>query len=684
MASYVIPRFGSDSATVHGYLLEALQEGEAWLKMQRPSVEWQRVLDALAPDDQSMALADQSNTGYAKTKRIARDLVASLTNFRYEGEFRVQFEQTLAPTAQHLTKRDRFWFQQAHTHETFRQGIQYAVALGTCYMWQVWDKNFHGPGQGDVRMTALAPDDVFLIQLPKDHDLQRAYAVIIREELPINLARRMYAGENAAFAAALQPDRDAPGWLEKGLRKVQQLVGGSPIFKFLNRERNQGQSFPTVDIFHAYIMDASLNTGPEPVLMGREGTNWSYRVPPFGSDIPTGQRDDYGNATYRKATERDALLFPTRRHLIFSRSVPFPCYDGPSPWWHGKAPIARFRFGDWAWEALGSSLVGDVLTMQNGITSIMRDIEDSSHARMDPPAIYDDSKVNKAWAEAVNPRRAGVRAGADLNLGEVFKILGEAWQYEVPMWIPDWIKQQEARMDYLAATPDLVAIAKAKQVPGSDTLEKLLEMAGPMVQDIIRSVEAPQYELGEMRKALYVQFDTVARWMQLVGPTPGTEEAFQWLPSTIVPAGPDGEQAEDRRVRHKLYLNEFKFHVSQSGVNEIHRMTTKLFYLQLMKLGFPIDWWTFANIAQIPNFGVAPLDQEGNEIMTVMERWMAQERMKAELGGVIAEEQQAGAQAGGGPGPGGPKNPPGRPQTFQKAPHIVSKDGGARSTVATS
>lgn len=678
MGLYQIPAFGSDGKTVQGYLAEALQEGEAWLKTQRPSIEWQRVLDALAPSDQSSHLADQSNTGYAKTKRISRDLVASLANFRYEGEYRVQYEQSLVPIAQHLTKRDRHWFQQTHTHDTLRKILQYAVNLGTGYGWQVWDKDFHGMNQGDVRLTALAPDDVFFVQLPKDHDIQNAYMVIIREELPINLAKRRYYGENAAFAAALMPDRDSPGWIERGLRKVQQLFGGSPIFKYTGRERNQGASFPTVDIFHAYIMDSSVNMDPVPRIMGKTGTNWSYTVPVLGSMIPTGQRNPDGSPTLKEATAADCQLFPTRRYCIFSRSVDFPCYDGPSPWWHGKAPVARFRFGDLAWEALGASLIGDVLTMQNGIESIMRDVEDSSHARMDPPAIYDDSKVSKSWAEAVNPRRAGVRAAADMNFGEVFKILGEKWQYEVPTWIPDWIHSQESRMDYLAATPDLVAIAKAKQVPGSDTLEKLLEMAGPLVQDMIRGVEAPQYELGEMRKALFVQFDTKARWMQLVGPTPGTDETFEWTPSTIVPLGPPNETPDESKVRRKTYLNEFKYHLSQSGVNEIHRMTTKLFYLQLIKLGFPIDWWTFASIAQIPNFGPAPTDSEGNEIVTVMERWIAQKHMLTEL---MGEEQQAAGILG---PDGKPAQPQGRPNVNTRPPQIVSKDGGTRSTVKTS
>jgi hypothetical protein len=223
-------------------------------------------------------------------------------------------------------------------------------------------------------------------------------------------------------------------------------------------------------------------------------------------------------------------------------------------------------------------------------------------------------------------------------------------------------------MDYLAATPDLVAIAKAKQVPSEGTLEKLMEMAGPLVQDMIRGVEDPQYELGEMRKALYLQFDTRSRWMQLTGPD-GNED-FYFEPDKIVPAGPIGETLEARRDRMKLHLNQFHYHLAQSGVNEIHRLATKLFYLQLMKAGFPIDWWTFAKIAQIPSFGKEPEGEDGKPITTVIEKWIAQKRIEHEL----AEEfqQQGGMHQG-----------PGRPPVNRREGRIQQKGGGTRSTITT-
>ncbi len=124
-------------------------------------------------------------------------------------------------------------------------------------------------------------------------------------------------------------------------------------------------------------------------------------------------------------------------------------------------------------------------------------------------------------------------------------------------------------------------------------------------------------------------------------------------------------------------------------------MTTKLFYIQLMKAGFPISWWTFAKIAQIPNFGPPP---EGTN--TEMERWIAQPHIQTELAidqqqeiagsGLVGPDGQpvssgggAGGEGGGPPGGGG-GGEGGRPPSFNKAPKMESKDGGTRSTITTS
>jgi len=420
-----------------------------------------------------------------------------------------------------------------------------------------------------------------------------------------------------------------------------------------------------------------------------------------------------GNDFTTPATDAECRLFPLRRYTIFSRTA--IAYDDTSPWWHGDVPLARIRFNDWAWEALGSSLVGEVRTMQVGIESLMRLVEDSANARLDPPMIYDDTKVAQSWAQSFNPRKAGARAGADINQGELVKYPVDPAIYNVPDYIPEWIKAQEERMDYMTGVRDLVAVAKAQQIPGADTLEKLMEMAGPIVQDLVRALEQPLQQLGDWRKAYYFQYYTRQRMLTVAGPD-GVDEDVAYTPEQLIPLDKKlddetkkwvaiesdadkmkrvaGDSAEARTVRLRRSLDEYRYQVTESGINEIHRMSTKLFYIQLMKEGFPISWWTFAKIAQIPNFGPPPAGTN-----TEMERWIAQRHMQIELD--VELQQQAAEAMGGGMGggsgevaPGGtPGNAPpaegngggpGRPNSYKKAPQLQQKDGGTRSTITTS
>ena len=657
---YDVPPIGTKSDRLLNWYLDALSQGEAWLGAQEPATEWDEVRKMLAPGGREGKIEGLSSLGYDLVGRNARDIVASLSNFRHGGEYKPRFDQALYDTGHTLTKLDRNWYTDTDAHDAQRSNLQYAVAFGTGYLYQPWNKAFHG-SYGDIDLQAISPSDVYFVQLPKNHKIQQAYMVIIREEMPLNLAKASYQN----IAHLIQPDRDAPGWLERGKRAVQRLMGGSPALRLAGRTQQDNQgSFPTVDVFTAYIMDRSVNRAPTTVKMGTQGTNWEYDVPALGSPIGMGvQNPATGAELTRPADEQDCKLFPLRRMAIFTRTA--VAYDGSSPWWHGQVPLARTRFNDWAWEALGKSLLGDPKTMQDGIIALMRGIEDASAARMDPPYLYDENLASEGFAENFDVKMAGARAKANLQAGEIIKFPVPYQHYDVPAFIPEYIKQQEERISKFMGVPDLVAIAKAKQVPSSDTFEKLLEMAGPLVQDMMQALVSPQKQLGEWRKAYYFQFYTRGRVIQLTGPDGlPTDEDYQFAPDQLVPDRP-GELLSMKLERTRNLINQFKYVVSESGVNEMRRMTYKLSLLQLRKAGLPIDWWTIGKAFHLDNMGPEP---EGTHNM--MERFIAEKRIEHELA-----EDLAGATGGA---------QKGRPPTNQKPPQIASKDGGARQTVKTS
>ena len=702
---YEIPRYGAAGNTLHGWLLEARAEGEAWLSAQKPAVGWEAAVSLIQSADNVVEADSVSNTTYPKAKRIARELIASLASFKHAGEYVSQWDNDLYDQAHQLTDLDYHWQTVTMPGEVNRAVLQNAVVKGTGYWWQEWDQNFHGPGMGDTRLQSLDPSDVTFVQLPRDRDIQRAYMTIIRCELPINLAKRIYAPINRAFADALVPDQDAPSWVQKGLHKVQQFL--SPALRVAGRSRqNASGSFPTVNIYFGYTMDGSLNEGFDPVQMGAYKTNWSYSVPALGGEVHTDiMNPATGQPWTRPAKWEDCQLFPLRRLSIWSNTG--IAYDGSSPWWHGETPVARVWFNDWPWEALGGSLISDIRTMEQGVTAMLRNMEDSSEARLNPPALYDDSLVSKSWAEAFNPRKGGARGAAPLSQGKPIEFPIDPHIYDVPSWIPQFITEQENRMDYITGVRDLVAMAKAKQIPGADTIEKLMEMMGPLVNDMVGALEKPLTQLGNWRKSDYFQFYNTARVIRTLGPDDVDLEkwekrpeklrqqiaasgSYQFTPEMLLP-GRASMSPQQANAKLRRLLTEFRFEITESGINEMQRMSTKLIYLQLMKEGFPLSWWTVAKIFRIPNFGPPPAGTN-----TEMERWVAQQHIKIDLQADLQMEMaQSMGQLGEGqvgPGATGGEPPPipalgeeqrGRPQSYKRPPRLVQKDHGARSTVTT-
>lgn len=660
--------------------------------------------------DGSGGIADMSNCQYPLVKRLFREQVASLSSFKHAGEFKVLWDNTLYDTAHLLTQLDRNWDRTCNASEAHREGMQYACGLGTAYWLEEWDPTFWGPNRGDVRLSALGPANVTFVQLPSNRDIQGAYMVLIKREVPLNLARREWMTKNPGFAMSLQPDRDAPsqGWIQKGLQRVQQFL--SPALRVAGRTgQNQQASFPVVDIWTAYTLDSSVNEGIGPIKMGADGTNWQYEVPAIGDPVPQGIPNPRTGQEFTLPAKRgDCLLFPLRRMTIFSSTG--VAYDGSSPWWHGEVPVARVWFNDLPWNAIGGSTVADGESMEQGVVALMRGMEDSAAARLDPPMLYDENLVSRSFAEVFNTKKAGTKAQANLAAGDPVKFPVDPHTYDIGQWIPQFIEAQERRIKYLLGIDDITALAKTKQIPGADTLGKLMEMAGPLVEDMVGAIVKPLTQLGEWRKAYFLQFYGEARIIETVGPDDGAEQisttefisnklraqlfredgsrrsSFQFLPEMF--GSMEGLSAGQRKQKLKRLLSEFYYEVTESGLTQISRMETILLYLQASDRGQPISWWDFAKAARLPNFGPPP---EGTN--TMLERWQAQQHiqieMEVEKAKQLAQMQQDLQMASGmPPGDAGGEalngKPVGRPPSFSASPRLQQKDHGTRSTITTS
>lgn len=672
---YRCPPQSATHDTKVGWLREVVQTGEQWLKQQRAYPSIDEALDLVLSVPEEQLPKDMSKIRIPRTKRQIRELVSIMANLRptasNKTDNRAYYDQ-----AEIFNGIDKWWWFNTFADRRFREAFQQAAVTGTGYASHVWDPDFHRPGQGDIATDIFGAKDVYLIQPPRDHDLQRCYAVVIKRKVPLWMVQAAHPTK----AHLIAPDHGTKAWTQKGLDYVQSFIS-SPL-KHLTQgvdENTRDEVWPTCDVYETYIMDRSINMTGHEITMGEPGSSWEYRVPSYGSEVLTGTNGWEGLPLYRKATAKDAMLYPMRRKMVATANVML--YDDTSQWWHGDVPLARFTFDDWPTEALGFSLTRDVSTIENDANQILRGISDGALIALDPPLQYDENLVSDRLANKLNARLPRQRLKGNLSMGDMIKPLLPNGYSQLPNYIPDHVKFLFEQGDFLIGVRDLLAMAKAKQVPSSDTLEKIMEMAGPLAQDMTRSMEQGMRLLGEHRRWLNMQFRTVKQRMEILGANGTTETDFDYDPGIMVPShlsdedpqmGPSKYSVVERAKRHAA---QFHYHVVPNSMAKIHQMSNKLLLLQLEKSsGFPLDPWTKAELFEIDNFGAPPImlkenpDDEDVPARTILEKWMMWQHILREL----AEQAQ-----------GGQPQAKGRPASGKKSPKLQQKSGN-RTTVTQS
>jgi hypothetical protein len=671
------------------WLAYAIQSGDAYLQNQRA---WQDIdagMDIVNGDFFDDGTGELSNVTTNRTKRQIREIVASLGNLKVVPKYKT-LNRDYVSRVEVMDKLFAGFWAETHATRKWRKCLQWACGTGTGYMVPRWDENFHAPGIGDISIDIFGPRDVLPIQLPRDHDLQKAYAVLIRKETPLDLARRTWPDQADQIVA----DRDAPAGFRKVVTQVQRFASA-----ILNRfagtsyREDEQTPFPVVDIWECYILDTTVNTSGREIHLGTPGTSWSYTVPYLGQRLPGSKPGDF-----READRSDALMFPLRRCMVATKNCVLS--DGPNPYHHGKVPAIQMRVDDWPWNFLGYSMAREGAGLEQSNISMMRDIVDANRARLNPPFFYDTARITPEAAATINPRVFGQSIPLDLgglaNVDQVFKTVVPVTNYDVPAIIPAFIKEQEARQDYQMGVTDISAMMKAKSLPASDGLEKLMQAAGPLAEDMSGTQEDCMMRLGPFVKSLQMQFYSPRQIVSMIGWDLAAkfDEMWDGEPGNLIPSHMPGEDTTKasnfpKWKRAQWFGNEMIFNLTPYTMHRLAQNSRKLSVALLERQGVPIDPWTLCEINDL-DFGPTPVGAT-----TVWQRHIEWERLQtqdkveqikyiidAAKAAGIPPEMLLGAIGGGGgkgQGKGG-----GRPNSFATAPTQQTKDGGTRATVRTS
>ena len=671
---------GASAQRILSWMNESIQEGEVFLKSQsgyRFVDTSHRIIGDIGFDELPRTLSKASKNF---VKKDLRELVGTLSNPRPINTFRTDNKQ-FKDQAEVLDKAYMHWFISTMADRQLRKALQFAGAEGTGYLVPEWDPGYWAPGDGEIMMQALGVDSVLPVQIsPEDWDLQKAYAVIIRRQYPIFHVLRRFP----TAAHLITPDGEA---VSKWRRLVNNLMDRvtPTVHNTYGQQRGYRGEDPAgrqlVTVYDIYILDGQANMSGAAVKRGVNGSPWEYTVPNYGDPIPIGMNDPMTMMPItRPADYHDARMFPYRRHIIATRTAIL--YDDTSRWWHGRVPVVKFTMDDWPFEYCGIPISKEPAKLQAALTSLLRAYDDSANARLRPGLIYDASRISEGWAKTFDPRVGGQVMPARNMMGEVFKLATDPRYFQMQADILEFMQWVEESGTKLTGLHDLTAMAKAAQVPGADTIEKLAEMAGPIATDMSRNMEASLRDLGEMWKGLFFEFYNARKRFQILGRDGITREDFDFDPSTLVPSNVDlpvvgkgGTRAERARV----HMRNFHFSIVPNSIYQMTQSTRRLLLLQLARMGMPIPPEYLMEQFDIPNprklideFWEYKMEeaQKMTEIQIMATAMSPMGQLMGAMQGAIGQK------------PGGGQE--GRPPSGQEPPHIEQKDGGTRSTISES
>ena len=696
-----LPRFGSwpwktdrksrgyEKDELTAWARGVLSDGRSYLRLQPAYPYIQDGMDLVNGENLPSPIQALSNAKTEMTNRALRELIAAQTNIRIIPVFRseaVEFRQ------QTKVLNDCFmaWQSMTMADRSIRKAWQYACFAGTGYLHLRYDPDYYYRGKGDLVLDAYGPNDFLPVGLSRQHDIQSSYIGALHVEMPIHQAWRRWP----AMADEIRASRENSKG--KGTVVAQSVKFASAALRRWGPDtarEHEPATWEMVDFYYIYVDDDSINTSGREITLGTRGTSWEYTVPYVGQDIPSRDPNDLGRPI--KAKEDDCRLYPLGRLVVCDSDGltmnPKP-EDQVNPHWHGNKPVIQFRADDWPHLFLGFPITRYGQNLEKANVELLRGMVDCGNVRLNPPRAFDRNTQSAALMEAMNLRVPNQVIGLDLTFGsgEPVKPFLDPRFYEYPATVPALMMENEGRIKYQMGVPDAQALATAKQLPAGDSLEKMLAMMGPLIKDQARNMESSITRMGNLWKSDWLQFTTAARHMQILGPDELPEEEFDYDPGTLVPMdAPPSHQFilnTQQFERARWHKDNFIFQVHPYSLHEFNSMTRKLFYLQLQRSGFPIDWWTLADLFDIRNFGPAPsfTDPETGDMktaQTVMERITVQWEMELRKAQALAQ-----AAGGGGGGKGGGKGQKGRPPTAQTPPALEQKSGagGTRAVVRES
>ena len=643
-----------------------------------------------------------SNIVDNKLRKIVLEICSAMTDVRPIWNYST-YDDKYKEQAELLNKLARSWWRNSRADRKLWAALMYSCVGGSGYLALTWNPSL--PGGGDLELIPFDPRNVLPIEPVYSDSIQDWQGVILRQRVSIETVKKMYPAKASAIGASGYGSWFGPEGTKGRVYDVMSTVWS--ILK--GRTKSNEEELPgSTDLIRVYLKDNSVHTGDKPRQMGDPDSNWSYLVYPVGSINP-----QTGQAT----TVEEARLYPRGRLIVCNPDTIL--HDGPNFFWHGYFPVIRFTLDPLPWSLLGSSLVSDLIPIQNALNESLRGAEDAIAQWIRRGVVADKNALSPDSLKAIDTRRPGIRVLTNPNAGEGFKVLDGP---QLPDFYMNLIQLYRGEIDENSGIRDFKALQQMQKNPNEEELEKMMDALSPLLRGRARSIELALAELAEMLKVCFFQYYNAPRRMQILGEKGLAIEDFDYDPGTLVPSDLPGDTREERASQHH---RNFTFDVEPDSFLNVNHMMKKMMVMQLFRAN-GIDIYSAWQALDLDRIGPIPGDTlpermiaarklglqpgptpeivQAQEQAQLMQTQMMIQQMQAQaLMQQMAPMGQGGPQGGPGqggpgggppPGPGGPQAPPtsgtgphgGRPPSGGQPPQFLVKQGpeGPRAVVSES
>jgi hypothetical protein len=447
---------------VLGFLEEALEEGESFVKAQENYDKIAPAIDMINGRQRDLRPTTLSSTQYNYAGKCGGDLVAMLTDTKPFWEYRTA-NRLYADHEANLGKLATHWWLSRHQDMRLADMLAYYAVGATSYAHIEFNPMLSGGG--DLDMMAEDPRDVIPIRPNDNISIQNALGVMVRRPRTVNYLKRKYPSKSHLIVA----DTDSGG-ISLTLNstragRILESLGGSPFLDRLwgRKPAAELRRIPTASCYTVYLHDDSVNETKDTILMGNwrkneQGTwealdNWSYEVEP------------------------DEMKYPRGRRIIATRTAVLK--DGPNPYWHGLFPLPKLTLDPWPWTYLGKAPMWDLISLQRSLDRDMRIVDDHLEKAARPDVLADKNSISKQALTKIDTRRAGGKYMHNPLAGKGMQIVYPEPLDATVQWHVQFLCDG---MDKLSGVAAMQSLLQLQQIPSAETMDKVIQTMSPGVR----------------------------------------------------------------------------------------------------------------------------------------------------------------------------------------------------------